>query len=270
MAALDRLSLNTATVRQRWDLPACIEGCARHGIGWIGPWREGLAAYGTARAARHLRDAGLKVSGLCRGGWWHAASLAQAIEENRRAIDEAAAIGAPCLVIVNGGLPEGSRDLAAARARCLEGLAAVLPHARAAGVALALEPLHPMTCADRSVLCTLAQALEWCDALGAGTGVAIDVYHTWWDPEVTAQVARAAGRILGFHVCDWLRETRDLVTDRGMMGDGVIDIAALRAAVDAAGYGGPIEVEIFSSRDWWQRDPDEVLQVVKERFERCV
>ncbi|WP_439576793.1 sugar phosphate isomerase/epimerase family protein [Elioraea sp.] len=270
MAGLARLSLNTATVRGRWDLPACIEGCARHGIGWIGPWRDGLAAYGVARAAQHIRDAGLKVSGLCRGGWWSAGTLAQAIDDNRRAIDEAAAIGAACLVIVNGGLPEGSRDLAVARARCLDGLAAVLPHAREVGVPLALEPLHPMTCADRSVLSTTAQALDWCDALGAGVGVALDIYHVWWDPEVLAQVARARGRILGLHVCDWLRETRDLVTDRGMMGDGVADIAGLREAVDAAGYDGPIEVEIFSSRDWWTRDPDEVLAVMKQRFERCV
>jgi sugar phosphate isomerase/epimerase len=270
MADVARLALNTATVRERWDLPACIEGCARHGIGWIGPWRDGLAAYGVARATQHIRDAGLKVSGLCRGGWWTAGTLAQAIDDNRRAIDEAAAIGARCLVIVNGGLPEGSRDLAAARARCLDGLAAVLPHARAAGVPLALEPLHPMTCADRSVLSTIAQALDWCDALGAGVGVALDIYHVWWDPEVLAQIARARGRILGFHVCDWLRVTRDLVTDRGMMGDGVADIAGVRAAVDAAGYHGPIEVEIFSSRDWWARDPDEVLAVMKQRFEHCV
>lgn len=270
MADLARLSLNTATVRERWDLAACIEGCARHGIGWIGPWRDGLAAYGVARTAAHVRDAGLKVSGLCRGGWWNAGTLAQAIDDNRRAIDEAAAIGALCLAIVNGGLPEGSRDLAAARARCLDGLAEVLPHARAAGVPLALEPLHPMTCADRSVLSTTAQALDWCDTLGEGVGLALDVYHIWWDPEVLPQIARAAGRILGFHVCDWLVPTRDLVTDRGMMGDGVADIADLRAAVDAAGYGGPIEVEIFSSRDWWTRDPDDVLTVMKERFARCV
>jgi sugar phosphate isomerase/epimerase len=127
-----------------------------------------------------------------------------------------------------------------------------------------------MTCADRSVLCSTAQALDWCSALGEGVGVALDVYHIWWDPDVLAQIARARGRILGFHVCDWLKETRDLVTDRGMMGDGVIDIAGLRTAVDAAGYDGPIEVEIFSSRDWWTRDPDEVLAVMKARFERCV
>jgi sugar phosphate isomerase/epimerase len=191
MAELARLSLNTATVRLRWDLPACIEGCARHGIGWIGPWRDALADYGVARAARHLRDAGLSVSGLCRGGWWTARTLAEAIDDNRRAIDQAAAIGARCLVIVNGGLPEGSRDLAAARALCLEGLAAVLPHARAAGVPLALEPLHPMTCADRSVLATTAQALDWCDALGPGIGLALDVYHVWWDPALPAEIARA-------------------------------------------------------------------------------
>ncbi|MCS6854384.1 MAG: sugar phosphate isomerase/epimerase [Elioraea sp.] len=269
MADPARLSLNTATVREAWDLGACIEGCARHGIGWIGPWRDAVAAYGLGRAVRHLRDAGLGVSGLCRGGWWTAGSLAEAIDDNRRAIDEAAALGARCLVVVNGGLPEGSRDLAAARARCLEGLAAVLDHARAAAVALALEPLHPMTCADRSVLVTLAQALAWCDTLGEGVGVAVDSYHVWWDPDLAASLARAQGRILAFHVCDWLRDTRDLVFDRGMMGDGVIDLARLRGLVDHAGYDGPIEVEILSRR-WWGRDPDEVLATLKERFVACV
>ena len=201
------------------------------------------------------------------------------------------ALGAQCLVLVVGGVPAGSRDLAGARAQVRDGIAAVLPHARAAGVPLAIEPLHPMYAADRACVNTLGQALDLCDALdpgGAGVhprtavdgaawapaaalGVALDAYHVWWDPDLDAQVARAgAARLHGFHVCDWLVPTRDLLEDRGMMGDGVIDLRRLRGLVEAAGYRGLHECEIFSSRDWWQRDPDEVLRVMKARHvEHC-
>lgn len=265
MADVARLSLNTVTLRN-WTLRECIEGCARHGIRGISPWRDRLAEYGVAQAARHVRDAGLRVSGLCRGGMFQ---LPGAAEDNRRAVDEAHALGAESLVMVVGGLPEGSKDLRAARARVEDGLAALLPHAKAAGVKLALEPLHPMTCADRSVLSTAAQALDMAERLGPEVGLALDVYHIWWDPAVAASIARARGRIHAFHVCDWLVPTRDLVFDRGMMGDGVADIPGLRALVEAAGYDGMIEVEILSDA-WWSRDPDEVLRVTKERFAACV
>ncbi len=265
MADLSRLSLNTITVLQ-WSLAQCIEGCARHGIPGISPWRDKLAELGVAAAAKQIRDAGLRVSGLCRGGMF---TQPGAIEDNRRAIDEAHALGADCLVMVCGGLAPGSKDLVGAREMVEDGLAAVLPHARAAGVTLALEPLHPMTCADRSVLSTTAQALELAARLGDGVGLALDVYHIWWDPALDDDLARARGRIAGFHVCDWLVPTRDLVLDRGMMGDGVIDIAGLRARVDAAGYTGMIEVEVMSQQDWWTRDGDEVLRVMKERFAAC-
>ncbi|MBX6375391.1 MAG: sugar phosphate isomerase/epimerase, partial [Acetobacteraceae bacterium] len=174
------LSLNTVTVRERWDLAACIEGCARYGIPGISPWRDKVAEMGLARAARRIRDAGLVVTGLCRGGLFPAADAAgrrRAIEDNRRAIEEAHALDAACLVVIGGGLPPGSKDLPGAREMLRDGLHAVLDEARAAGVTLALEPLHPMTCADRSVLTTLAQALDLCDELGAGVGVAVDVYH---------------------------------------------------------------------------------------------
>jgi len=187
-----RLSLNTITVREQWSLAQCIEGCARHGIPAIGPWRDKLAEMGLAAAARQIRDAGLKVSGLCRGGMFH---LPDAIEDNRRAIDEAAAIGAPCLVMVCGGLPAGSKDLAGARRRVEDGVAEILPQARAAGVTIALEPLHPMTCADRSVLSTTAQALAMAERLGEGVGLALDVYHIWWDPDLADSVQRADRRL---------------------------------------------------------------------------
>jgi sugar phosphate isomerase/epimerase len=261
------LSLNTVTVKEKWGLADCIEGCARHGIPAISPWRDVLQAMGVAKAAKAIRDAGLAVSGLCRGGMFpapDAAGRAAAIEDNRRAIEEAHALGAACLVMVCGGLPPGSKDLPGARAMVAEGLHAILPEARAAGVTLALEPLHPMTCADRSVLSTMGQALDLCDALGPGTGIAADVYHLWWDPQLEANFARAEGRIAAFHICDWLNPTTDLVLDRGMPGDGVIDIPRMRALAEAAGYRGAIECELLSRR-WWAEDPDLVLQTIRER-----
>ncbi len=261
------LSLNTATVRERWGLPECIEGCARHGVPGISPWRDMLHDMGVSRAARRIRDAGLAVTGLCRGGMFPAADRAgrrRAIDDNRRAIGEAHEIDAACLVVLGGGLPPGSKDLPGAREMVRDGLHEILPEARAAGVTLALEPLHPMTCADRSVLSTLAQALDLCDQLGEGTGVALDVYHVWWDPDLERQVARAQGRIAAFHACDWLVPTQDLVFDRGMPGDGVIDIPRIRAMAEAAGYKGFVEVEILSRR-WWAEDPDAVLRLVKQR-----
>ncbi|MBV9784610.1 MAG: sugar phosphate isomerase/epimerase [Acidisphaera sp.] len=265
--AIGPLSLNTVTVKERWGLAECIEGCARHAIPGISPWRDVLQAMGVGKAARQIREAGLLVSGLCRGGMFPAADAAgrrAAIEDNRRAIDEAQAIGAACLVMVCGGLPPGSRDLPGARQMVHEGLAEIVPYARSAGVTIGLEPLHPMTCADRSVLSTLGQALDLCDALGEGVGVALDVYHVWWDPDLSRQIARAGSRIAGFHTCDWLVPTTDLVFDRGMPGDGVIDIPAIRAMVQAAGYAGAVECELLSRR-WWAEDPDRVLSIMKER-----
>ena len=272
------LSLNWATVREQWDLRQSIEGCARHGIPGIAPWREPLQELGIGAAARLIRDHGLTVTGLCRAGMFPAADGAgrqAAIDDNRRAIDEAAAIGAQCLVVLAGGMPTGSKDLALARRQARDGIAAVLPHARAAGVPLAVEPLHPMYAADRCCISTLRQANDLCSELDpdgqGGLGVAIDVYHVFWDPELEHQIARigTAGRILAFHVCDWLVPTRDLLLDRGMMGDGVIDLPKIRASVEAAGYTGMIEVEIFS-RDWWRRDPDEVLRIIAERYQTVV
>jgi sugar phosphate isomerase/epimerase len=263
------LSLNTVTVKQRWGLAECIEGCARHGIPGISPWRDVLQAMGVEAAARQIREAGLTVTGLCRGGMFTAADAAgraAAIEDNRRAIGAAAAIGARCLVMVCGGLPPGSRDLPGARRMVEDGLHAILPEARAAGVTLALEPLHPMTCADRSVLSTLGQALDLCEALGQDVGVAVDVYHVWWDPDLRRQMQRARGRVAAFHTCDWLVPTTDTVFDRGLPGDGVIDIAGIHGMALEAGWPGGAEVEILSHR-WWAQDPDEVLPLLKERHQ---
>lgn len=263
-----RLSLNTATLREQWNLAQCIEGCARHGFGGISPWRDKLQEMGVTNAARAIRAAGLSVSGLCRGGWFTASgAIDQAvIDDNRRAVDEAAEIGAECLVMVVGGLTGGSRDLTSAWALVEEGLARTLDHARSVGVKIAIEPLHPMYAADRACVNTMRHALDICDRLGSGIGCAVDVYHVWWDNELEAQLARAGKeRIMAFHICDWLVPTRDMLTDRGMMGDGVIDIPRLRGLAEANGFAGLNEVEIFSALDWWKRDADEVMATIAER-----
>jgi sugar phosphate isomerase/epimerase len=265
---IDGLSINLATLRAQWDLREAVAACVRHGVGGIDPWRDQLAATGLDEARRIIADSGLRVTGLCRGGFFPAtdqAGRAAAIDDNRRAIDEAAAIAADCLILVAGGLPKGSRDIAGARVMTSEGIAAILPHARSAGVMLALEPLHPMYAADRSCVNTLAQALDICEELDGGLGVVIDVYHVWWDPDLPRQIARAAGRILAHHINDWMVPTTDLLFDRGMMGDGVIPFRQIRRQIEAAGYSGPQEVEIFS-HSWSKRPGDEVLATCVERF----
>jgi sugar phosphate isomerase/epimerase len=200
-----------------------------------------------------------------------AVGRAAALEDNRRAVDEAAAIGAECLVLVVGGLPEGSKDLVDARAQVRDGIAATLDYARQVPMPLAIEPLHPMYAADRACVNTLSEANDLCDALGPGLGIALDVYHVWWDPALAGEIARAgAERLLAFHLCDWLVPTRDLLLDRGMMGDGVIDLPLFRHQVEATGFDGLYEVEIFSAENWWTRDPDEVMRVIIDRIETFV
>ena len=265
------LSINTATVRAQWDLRQAIEGIARAGIAGISPWRDQLQALGVAEAARLIRTHGLTVTGLCRGGMFTSfdrAGIAQALEDNRRAVDEAAAIGARCLILVVGGLPPHSRDLPAARSIVHDAIASLLPYARNAGVPLAIEPLHPMYTADRACINTLDQANELCDLLGDGIGVAIDVYHVWWDPFLSRGIAQAgaARRILAFHISDWLVPTKDLLLDRGMMGDGIIDLQGIRGLVEGAGYHGLAEIEIFSQENWWKRPPAVVLETCIERY----
>ena len=266
----DGLSINLATVRQQWNLREAVEACARHGIKAVDPWRDQVSALGLEESIRVIKANDMRVTGYCRGGMFPAADKAgrlAAIDDNKGAIDEAAALGAECLVLVAGGLPKGSRDIGSARQMIQEGLAAILPHARDCKVPLAIEPLHPMYAGDRSCVSTLAQALDLCDVLGAGTGVAIDAYHVWWDPDLAAQIARAGklNKILAYHICDWLIPTRDMLLDRGMMGDGVIDFPRIRRWVEAAGYTGFTEVEIFSKLDWWTRPGDEVLKTCIER-----
>jgi sugar phosphate isomerase/epimerase len=277
------LSINTATVRAQGGLLAIFDACARHGIRGVSPWRDQVAAVGLARAARAVRDLGLSLSGYCRGGMMtsDAAHLAEARDDNRRAVDEARELGAPCLVLVVGGLPQFSRpgsaptkDIGRARAQVKERLAELLDYARSVGMPLAIEPMHPMYAADRGCVNTTAHALDLCDALDAARsgaiGVAIDVYHAWWDPDLADQIARAGRqRLLAFHVCDWLVPTTDLLNDRGMPGDGIIDIPRIRGWVEAQSFDGFCELEIFSNR-WWALPMDEVLATAIERHKAAV
>lgn len=263
------LSINLATVRQQWGLKDAVEACLKHGITAVAPWRDQVEKQGLAESAKIIKGNGVQVTGLCRGGMFPAATkdgLQAAIDDNKRAIDEAVTLGADCLVLVVGGLPGASKDIGEARKMVADGIAAILPHARANKMPLAIEPLHPMYAADRACVNTLGQALDLCEQLGEGVGVAIDVYHVWWDPELAAQIARAGSRILAHHICDWLVPTRDMLLDRGMMGDGVIDLKSIRKVVEAAGFNGPQEVEIFSAENWWKKDGNEVLATCIERF----
>lgn len=277
------LSLNTATVRKQGDLVAIIEACARHGICAIDPWRDQVAAIGLERAVRAVRDAGLDLSGYCRGGMFasDAARRVEVRDDNRRAVDEAKALGASCIVLVVGGLPQYSRpgsaaskDIVTARSQVHDGIAEMLEYARQAKIPLAIEPLHPAYAADRACVNTTRHALDICDALDPGRtgaiGLALDVYHIWWDPELMGQIARAGkDRLLAFHVCDWLVPTKDILNDRGMMGDGIIDIRSVRAAVEAQGFAGYSEIEIFSN-DWWTQPMDAVLTTCIARHRSVV
>jgi sugar phosphate isomerase/epimerase len=274
------LSLNTATVRVQWQLPEIIDGCARHGIRGISPWRDQVKAAGLKETALRIRDAGLAVTGYCRGGMFPAPDREgrrAALDDNKRAVDEALTVGARCLVLVTGGLPKArdgsivSKDLPGARAMVRDGIGELLEYARPAGMPLAIEPLHPMYAADRACVNTMAHANDLCDELGTGVGIAVDAYHVWWDPDLKQEIERAgqASRLLAYHICDWLVPTSDLLNDRGMMGDGVIDLPLLRSWMEANGYRGMHEVEIFSAGNWWKRDPDEVLATCKARHRDC-
>ena len=282
------LSINTATVRrqrgQDWPLLQILDACAARGIRAVSPWRDQVQAAGLAATCRAVKAHGLELSGYCRGGMftYDGHAQRQAVrDDNRRALDEACELGAPCLVLVVGGLPGAlsghalHKDIDHARLQVAEGIQSLLEDARERGMPLAIEPLHPMYAADRACINTLEQALDLCDRLdpqhSGALGVAVDVYHVWWDPKLPAQIERAGrARLLALHVCDWLTPTTDLLNDRGMMGDGVIDIPRIRGWVEAQGYAGYAEVEIFSSAHWWQRDGAEVLDTCIQRYRRCV
>jgi sugar phosphate isomerase/epimerase len=275
---LDLCSINTATLGHREKISTVIDAAARHGYGAICPWRRDLQDENVAAIARQIRDARLTVSGYCRSTYFPALTrqeLEANIADNIKAVTDAATLGAACFVLVVGSLPEGSRDLTTARAQVEDGVSRLLEHAKKVGIRLALEPLHPMYAGDRSCLNTLQQALDLAEKIEPDSpslpslGVAVDVYHVWWDPDLAREITRAgkANRLFGYHVCDWLVPTRDLLTDRGMMGDGVIDLRMIRALMESANYNGPVEVEIFSSLDWWKRPMNDVLAMCSERLQ---
>jgi sugar phosphate isomerase/epimerase len=270
MADIQRLSLNQATV-QRWSTKEAVDGCVRHGIPSIALWRHKIHETGLRECAKLVRDAGLHVSSVCRGGMFPAPSAEERrerIADNFRAVDEAKELGADSLVMVVGA--STAVPIADARVMVADGLAELVPYSRALNVKIGLEPLHPMYAGDRSVLNTIDQALAMASPYSADeVGLILDVFHIWWDPFVFEQIKRAAGRIFGFHACDWLVPLPDVLLGRGMMGDGVIDNRALRLAVDAAGYSGPIEVEIFNQA-LWDSPGDEVLKTMIERFTTLV
>jgi sugar phosphate isomerase/epimerase len=275
------LSINTATVRQQrgqdWPLLGILDACARLGIRAVSPWRDQVAAAGLQETARALRSHGIELSGYCRGGMF---TTDKARDDNLRALDEACELKAPCMVLVTGGLPgsvagkPANKNIAAARTVVRDGIEWLLGAARERGMPLAIQPLHPMYAADRGCINTLEQALDMCELLdpqrSGALGVAVDLYNVWWDPKLKEQIQRAGReRLLGFHVCDWLVPTTDLLNDRGMMGDGVIDIRQARGWVEAQGFAGYSEVEIFSKR-WWGRDGELVLKTCIERHRACV
>jgi len=272
---LERLSVNQETVKQ-WSLPELAAGCAAAGIGSVGLWRAPVQEYGVERAARLMRDSGLTVTSLCRGGFFTAREpelRARALDDNRAAIDEAAGLATGTLVLVSGGLPTGDRDIAGARERVAEALSVLAPYAAERGVRLALEPLHPMYASDRCVVSTLGQALDIAERFPAEqVGVVVDTYHLWWDDLAPAHTARAgaAGRIACFQVADWVTPLPEgVLLGRGQLGDGCVDLRGWRERVDGAGYTGPVEVEIFSPA-LWARDGAEVVAEIIERYTRHV
>ncbi len=282
------LSINTATVRKsrgvEQPLTDIIEACVQRGIRAISPWRDQVAAAGLPAISKLVKTHGLQLSGYCRGGMFPAVDAAgrkAAYNDNRRAVDEACELNATCLVLVVGALPgalagqAAHKDLALSRHQVSDGIAELLEYAKASKMPLAIEPLHPMYAADRACINTLEQALDVCDALdpsrSGALGVAVDVYHVWWDPKLEAQIQRAGkDRLMAFHVCDWLTPTTHLLEDRGMMGDGVIDIPKIRGWMEDQGFAGYSEVEIFSSGNWWQRDSAEVLDTCIARHRSAV
>lgn len=261
-------AINTATFGFQASLPLAIEAIAKAGFGGIAPWRREVEGQDVKALAKHMRDAGLKITGYCRSTYIPALTSQEFvanIADNISALEDAATLGAESFVMVVGTLA----NLISARAQVQEGIGLLATHAEELGVKLALEPLHPVYAADRSCINLVSQALDICGAVGSpNVGVFIDAYHVWWDPNVARDVARAGAekRILGFHVSDWLLPITDILNDRGMMGDGVIDLKSLRALVEDAGYNGLVEVEIFSSTNWWKRPLDETLREIKDRL----
>ena len=270
------LALNTATLGHNvegagmgWPVERVLDACAVRGLGGIVFWRREIGTR-AVEIGNRVRGAGVQMAGLCRTPFLVGPLAPVAVmDEFHAAIDMAAGLGAPVLTIVVGGVEPGTRGLAESLKIVAGRVAEAAPYAAARGVQLALEPLNPVYGGNRSCLVTVRDAMDLCEVIGApNVGVAVDVYHVWWDLDLAVQLQRARGRILGYHICDWLADTREVLLDRGMMGDGVADLRGIRAAVEGAGYSGLCEAEIFSAGNWWRRDPGEVLDTLVERFRR--
>jgi sugar phosphate isomerase/epimerase len=263
-----RLCVHTITTRG-WELEEAVDQYARAGVPGITVWRQWLEEYDPQKAGERIRAAGLQVVSLCRGGFFPAfkeKTREESIEDNKRAIEDAAALGAPLVVLVCGAVP--GQSLAESRKQITDGIAATLPLAESLGVRLAIEPLHPMYAADRSAINTLSSANDLCDELNHPLlGIAYDVYHLWWDPDLEAQTRRTAEakRIFAYHVCDWMVPTTDLLNDRGLMGEGCIDLRGIRSMVEENGFSGVIEVEVFSNR-WWAKPTFKFLEEIKYSY----
>ncbi len=266
------LALNTATLGHNldghgagWSPEQIIDACAARGMGGVVFWRREIGARAFDIGER-ARAAGLQVAGLCRTPYLTGAE-AGSDDEIKASIDMAAELGAGVLTIVTGGTDPDTKGVLDSQKRLAERLHGIAPYAAQRAVKLALEPLNPMFGGNRTCLMTVRDALNVCDWVGSeNIGIAVDVYHVWWDTTLAETLASARGRIFGYHLCDWLENTSDMLLDRGMMGDGVADLKSIRASVEGAGYGGLCEVEVFSARDWWQRAPDDVLDTILERF----
>jgi sugar phosphate isomerase/epimerase len=270
-AALSRLSLNQRTTAS-WSLPEAIKGCLYAGLGAIGIWREQLAEVGLDDACRLVADSGLRVSSLCRGGFFtNPAEAATSEAQNREAIEEAAALNAATLVLVPGGLPQGDRDLEGARDRAARAIERLVPYAHEFGVTLGIEPMNPIYAADRGVISTLAQALDIAESFEPeDVGVIVDTFHLWWEPGIAEQIERAGQRIVSYQLSDWITPLPvDTLLARGMMGDGHIDFPAFTRSVARAGYRGDIEVEIFNA-DLWAAPPAEVVDTMATRYRELV
>jgi len=263
-----RLCVHTITTKG-WGLEEAVDQYAEAGVSGITVWRQWLEGRDPVVSGERIRSAGLEVVSLCRGGFYPAIeekSRGEAIEDNKRAIQDAAALGAPLVVLVCGAVP--GQSLVESRKQIADGIAATLPLAESLGIKLAIEPLHPMYADDRSAINTLASANDVCDELNHPlVGIAFDVYHLWWDPDLEEQTKRMAqaDRLLAYHVCDWMTPTTDLLNDRGLMGEGCIDLRAIRGMVEGAGFDGMIEVEVFSNR-WWEKPTEEFLQAIKQSY----
>ena len=269
---LSRLALNLITVGSQHRFEDILDGCVRRGITAVSPWRQHYESVGAAHAARAVFERGLLVDTVCRIAGFGPADTASAwqaaLREGRATIDEAAEMRARFITVTGGGISPASKDVAAARKRVRDGVEALLPHARAVGIDLAIEPLHPMTAADRGVISSLGLAHAMARELGAGVGVLVDAYNTWWDPNWATEIATLGPLITGFQVSDWLIPTTDVAFDRGMMGDGVIDLRGTRRMIEGAGFHGFIEVEILSKR-WAACGLDELLDTVVARYTTC-